>query len=145
MRSLVEVTGAMVLTGWVFACGEYAPPIPPPEQGSAKGDGRGADSKDEPTSAAEPKTETTTVPNATDLEADCITSCEEDLDCLEACALVASEANPPSASRGGDASCCVGSQAWVCHSIDANGASCDANQTPPGDHCERVPGNDGDC
>ncbi|MBX3227294.1 MAG: hypothetical protein KIT84_34840 [Labilithrix sp.] len=47
--------------------------------------------------------------------------------------------------RGGDATCCVGNQLWVCHAKGSNGASCNANLSPPGDDCERKPASDGLC
>lgn len=47
--------------------------------------------------------------------------------------------------RGGDARCCVGRALWVCHATGSNGASCNANASPPGDGCERAPALDAMC
>lgn len=78
----------------------------------------------------------------------CLMKCT-DADCAKQCFAVTEPALPgddgSGSGRGGDATCCVGGQLWVCHATGQNGASCDANLTPPGDNCEQMAANDGSC
>lgn len=106
--------------------------------------------KAEPTKA-EPKADKENV--AADPDAvlsDCLSKCESS-ECADACVDAFVKAIPQNGGagsgdgRGGDATCCVGGQRWVCHAKGSNGASCDANLSPPGDDCERTPASDSMC
>jgi len=126
-----------VIAIFAVACGSPTPTIPDPE--SAKSDV----TQTEPVKKPAQKPVTTT-PAKTTEPAD-----------VEPPPLVVQE--PPAQNgddddddgtgtgQGGDARCCVGTMLWVCHASGSNGASCNANLTPPGDNCESLPLESAEC